>query len=30
MCQFKNVTIRVSSTARSPLQIEDATMPKKQ
>ena len=30
MYQFENVAIRVSSTARSPLEIEDSTIPKKQ
>jgi hypothetical protein len=28
MYQFENVAIRVSSTARSPLEIEDSTIPK--
>ena len=30
MYQFENVPIRVSSTTRSPLEIEDSTIPKKQ
>jgi hypothetical protein len=29
MCKFENVTIRINSTKRSPLEIEDSTIPKK-
>ncbi len=30
MYQFENVPIRLNSTTRSPLQIEDSTIPKNQ
>ena len=30
MYQFENVSIRVSTTTRSPLEIEDSTIPKSQ
>jgi hypothetical protein len=29
ICKFENVTIRIFSARRSPLEIEDSTIPKK-